>query len=247
EELHQRDIERAQQLATVGELASGVAHEIKNPLVGIANGLDLVMRRVGADPGLSPIADEMSRQLERIQGAIRDLLAYARPSDPTRAPTEVNRVAKRAATLVGPAAERRGVHVRTELNPAVSEIPADEELIRQALVNLLMNAVQASPPTKEVGVRTVTAPEGAAIEVWDRGRGITPRDLEHIFKPFYTTRHSGTGLGLSITREIVERHGGRLEVESEVGKGSTFRIILPREVPAAHGAGGGSKGEVGSQ
>ena len=233
EELHRREIERAHQLATVGELASGVAHEIKNPLVGIANGVDLVMRRVGDDPTLSPIAEEMSRQLERIESAVRDLLAYARPSEPTREPTEVNRVVRRAVTLVGPAADRRGVHVRTTLDPAVAEIPADEELVRQALVNLLMNAVQATAPASEVGVRTRWGEAEVEIEVWDRGRGIPRQDLENIFKPFYTTRHSGTGLGLSITREVVERHGGRIEVESEVGRGSTFRIALPLSVPVA--------------
>jgi signal transduction histidine kinase len=230
EELHRREIERAQQLATVGELASGVAHEIKNPLVGISNGLDLVMRRVGNDPTLSPIADEMTHQLQRIEAAVRDLLAYARPSEPQRSPTDVNRVVERVATLVAPAAEHRGVRVLTDLGPAVPAVPADEELIRQALVNLLMNAVQASPSEAEVGVRTAAGPDGVEIEVWDRGRGITPWDMDRIFKPFYTTRHSGTGLGLSITREIVNRHGGRLEVESQVGKGSTFRIVLPWEV-----------------
>ncbi len=231
EELHRREIERAHQLATVGELASGVAHEIKNPLVGISNGVDLLMRRVGDDPTLSPIAEEMSRQLERIESAVRDLLAYARPTEPTREPTEVNRVVRRVVTLVGPAADRRGVHVRTALDPSVAEIPADEELVRQALVNLLMNAVQATAPASEVGVRTRRAEAEVQIEVWDRGRGIPPQDLENIFKPFYTTRHSGTGLGLSITREVVERHGGRIEVESEVGRGSTFRIALPLSVP----------------
>jgi signal transduction histidine kinase len=237
EELHRREIERAQQLATVGELASGVAHEIKNPLVGISNGLDLVMRRVGDDPALAPIANEMTHQLQRIEAAIRDLLAYARPRDPQRAPTDVNRVVRRVATLVAPAAEHLGVRVLTDLGPAVPDVPADEELIRQALVNLLMNAVQASPPEADVGIRTTVGPDGAEIDVWDRGRGIAHRDKDHIFKPFYTTRHSGTGLGLSITREIVDRHGGRLEVESEVGKGSTFRIVLPLEVRQAAGSG----------
>lgn len=229
-ELHRQEIERAQQLATVGELASGVAHEIKNPLVGISNGLDLVVRRVGDDPELSPIADEMTRQLERIEAAVRDLLEYARPSEPTREPTEVNRTVKRAATLVAPAAERRGVRVVTELEPGLEAVPADEELIRQAVVNLLMNAVQASLDGGEVKVITRMMNEHVELDVVDWGRGITPQDLENVFKPFYTTRHSGTGLGLSITREIVERHGGRLEVESSVGKGSRFTVVLPREV-----------------
>lgn len=233
DELHRREIERAQQLATVGELASGVAHEIKNPLVGIANGMDLVLRRVGDDPELSPIADEMARQLERIESAVRDLLAYARPSEPTREPTELNRVVERAARLVAPAAERSGVGVEVDLDPAVPAIPADEELIRQAMVNLLLNAVQASAGGSRVTVRTAERDGSVEVAVIDRGRGITPQDLDNVFKPFYTTRHSGTGLGLSITREIVERHGGRVKVESRLGEGSTFTVVLPQEVSTA--------------
>lgn len=229
-ELHQREIERAGQLATVGELASGVAHEIKNPVVGISNGLDLVQRRIGADPTLAPIMDEMTRQLSRIEYAVRDLLAFARPATPSLEPGDVNQIAQRARLLVGPAAERAGVRVELALDPGLPAVMVDVELLRQALVNLMMNAVQATAAGDRVTLSTRSVEDGVAVSVSDTGRGIPPDDQGDVFKPFFTTRHNGTGLGLSITREIVERHGGRIELESRVGMGSTFVIVLPAEV-----------------
>lgn len=234
-ELHRREIERAQQLATVGELASGVAHEIKNPVVGISNGLDLVRRRVAIDPAVEPIMDEMSRQLARIESAVRDLLAFARPATPALAPADVNEVVRRAARLVLGPAEHAGVAIDFRLAPELPERRLDEEQIRQALVNLMMNAVQATASGGRITVSTRLREGLLEIEMRDTGRGITPDDLEHIFKPFFTTRHSGTGLGLSISRDIVQRHGGRIEAHSAVGRGSSFTVVLP--VDAADGAG----------
>ena len=235
-ELHRREIERAQLLATVGELASGVAHEIKNPVVGISNGLDLVRRRIPPDPAVEPIMDEMARQLRRIEGAVRDLLTFARPAAPTLVPAEANELVRRAARLVLPAAEHAGVRIDFRLAPALPELRVDDEQIRQALVNLMMNAVQATTAGGQVTVSTRVRDGAPEIEVKDDGRGITPDDLAHIFKPFFTTRHSGTGLGLPISRDIVERHGGRIEVHSSVGRGSTFTVVLPAPTPLVRAA-----------
>jgi signal transduction histidine kinase len=232
-ELHQREIERAQQLATLGELAAGVAHEIKNPVVGISNGLDLVRRRLDADPGLTPILEEMSRQSHRIELAVRDLLSFARPAVPQLATVSVNSVAQRAVRLVQPAAERAGVQLALSLDAAVPLVSVDEDLMAQALVNLLMNALQATPAGGGVVITSSTRGASVRLAVADTGRGITPGDLEQVFKPFFTTRHSGTGLGLSITRNVVERHGGRVEVETATGVGSTFTIVLPAAGPPA--------------
>lgn len=224
--LHQREIERAQQLATVGELASGLAHEIKNPVAGISNGLDLVLRKVD-DPTLEPITSEMKRQLHRIEGAVRDLLSFARPPEPTFAPTSVNRVLERALTLVAPAAQKRGIEIVTNLAKAVPDVGADAELLGQAVVNLLINAVQFSEDGSVVEVETRSLGLEVTLAVTDHGPGLDSAAMEHIFKPFYTTRHSGTGLGLPITRGIVERHGGRVEVRSEPGHGACFTLVLP--------------------
>ncbi|HEX6559639.1 MAG TPA: ATP-binding protein, partial [Longimicrobiales bacterium] len=225
--LHQQQIERAQQLATVGELAAGVAHEIKNPVVGISNGLDLVQRRIGTDPVVTPIMTEMLRQIARIDAAVKDLLAFARPTTPTFAPVEGSHVIERAMRLVQPAAANAGIKVEVRCEPDLPRVLLDEELITQALVNVLMNAVQATPSGGKIIVRARATDETLEFSVSDTGRGITPEDLEHIYKPFFTTRHSGTGLGLSITRDTIERHGGRIQAQSKVGRGTTFTITLP--------------------
>lgn len=231
EELHGREMERAQQLATVGELASGVAHEIKNPVVSISNGLDLVRRRLGHDEALSPILDEMAREVSRIEGALRDLLAFARPATPQLRRADVNRVAERALLLAEPAAQSAGVSLEFRRAPSRPELVMDEELIRQALVNLTMNAIQATPAGGRIVISTIEEGDTIRFEVADTGQGVAPEAAEAIFKPFFTTRHSGSGLGLPISRAIVEHHGGRIEFQSELGKGSTFTLILPSIPP----------------
>ena len=138
--------------------------------------------------------------------------------------------------LVLPAAEHAGVRIDFRLAPALPELRVDDEQIRQALVNLMMNAVQATTAGGHVTVSTRVRDGAPEIEVKDDGRGITPDDLAHIFKPFFTTRHSGTGLGLPISRDIVERHGGRIEVHSSVGRGSTFTVVLPAPTPLVRAA-----------
>ena len=227
EELHQREIERAQQLATVGELASGVAHEIKNPVVGISSGLDLVRRQIGEDEKLVPILEEMSRETSRIEVALQDLLAFARPAPPRLGRADANRIAERATNLVQPAAESAQVALDFCPSPVLPELVVDEELVGQALVNLLLNAVQATPPGGHVRLCTHAGDGEVEFEVSDTGRGIAPRELGEIFRPFFTTRHRGSGLGLPISRGIVERHDGRIEVLSREGEGSTFTVILP--------------------
>jgi len=226
-ELHQEEIQRAAQLATVGELASGVAHEVKNPVIGIAHGLDLVRRRVGRDPVVAPIMDEMARQLARIQQTLQELLTFARPATPTLGPVGGNELVDRAIRLVQPAADRAGVQINVQKDASIPRILADEEMLHQALVNVLMNAVQATPSGGLVTVGTSRQNDDVQIEINDTGRGIAESNLELVFKPFFTTRHMGTGLGLSITREIVQRHGGSVTLSSQPGAGTTVRVRLP--------------------
>ena len=234
-ELHQREIERAQQLATVGELASGLAHEIKNPVMGISSGLDLVKRRVGDDPEVELLMEQLTQEVGRIERAIRDLLAFARPSDPQLGSVEANQVAESALRLVQPFAEQSGVFIDLRLVPELPPLLADGEMMRQALVNLLVNAVQATEPGGRIQISTGIEEENVRFRVEDTGRGISKDHLDRVFRPFFTTRHSGTGLGLSISREIIERHGGRLEVVSEEGQGTVFKVMLPFDPEVSDG------------
>jgi signal transduction histidine kinase len=226
QELHDQEMRRAAQLASVGELASGIAHEIKNPLIGVMSGLDLLGKHAGTRTQVETLTGQMREQLGRIESAIRDLLSYARPKAPHRMWTDPNRLVDRVAGLLAPQAEAAGVRIETRLSPSVPKVEVDPELMTQTLVNLALNGIQAMGPG---GVLTfATDPLGREVRlmVRDTGSGIPEDQLEQIFRPFYTTKHRGTGLGLAITRGIVERHGGRLTVESEVGSGSTFTIVF---------------------
>ena len=228
--LHQREIERASQLATVGELASGVAHEIRNPVAGVSSGLDLVRQRLGTGTSLAPIMDEMARQLARIQRRLHELLTFAPPATPHLAPVPGNRAVDRGVRLVQPTAQRAGVEIDLALDPADPKLRIDEEMVNQALVNVLMNAVEATPRGGRIEVRTTCTGDHVEITVVDTGRGIARQHLEQVFKPFFTTRHTGTGLGLSITRQILERHGGGITLTSNEGHGTRVVMRLPLAV-----------------
>lgn len=244
-ELHHNEIERASQLATVGELASGVAHEIKNPVVGVAHGVDLIRRHVGPDPVLTPVMDEMAFQLSRIQRRLQELLTFARLATPTLAPVSASNAAQRAIRLLQPMADRAGVRIEEWVDPALPRCDADEEMLHQALVNLFMNALQATPCGGRITVTTRATVEWVEIMIVDTGCGIPKDHLELVFKPFFTTRHTGTGLGLSLTREVAQRHGGRVAIESIVGLGTTVTLRLPRNRGQAEVAQGGGAGVSG--
>ncbi len=236
QELHDQEMRRAAQLASVGELASGIAHEIKNPLIGVTSGLGLLAKRVGEDPAIRNIIGQMHAQLHRIEAAIRDLLSYARPKDPRTMLTDPGRLVDRVVGLIRAQAEAAGVRVETRLAPDVPKIEIDPDLMTQTLVNLALNGIQAMSPG---GVLTLTVArdgEHVRIGIADTGTGIAEQDLEHIFRPFYTTKHEGTGLGLAISRGIVDRHGGLIEVTSEPGRGSTFTLAFG--IPRASGGSG---------
>jgi signal transduction histidine kinase len=245
-ELHQKEIARAQHLASVGELASGLAHEIKNPVVAITHGLDLVRRRIGPSPAVDPILDEVARELGRIGTTVRDFLAFARPASPKLAPSDLNVVIERARRLVEASAQRKGVSLHASFLPGMPVVPADDTLLQQALVNVVLNAIEATPAGGEIAMASTTTGSEVVIRVSDTGAGIPPAQLDQVFKPFFTTRpQGGTGLGLSITREIVERHGGRVSIESREGVGTTVEIAIPLQGPA--GGPGGTSNHGGTQ
>ncbi len=225
-ELHDQEMRRAAQLASVGELASGIAHEIKNPLIGVASGLDLLGKRAAADQEAHTLIGQMRDQLRRIEAAIRDLLSYARPTPPRMIWTDLNQLSDRVVGLVAAKAEAAGVRIETRLSGAVPTVRMDPELMTQTLVNLALNGIQAMSPGGVLTLATERVGEKVRLSVSDSGRGIPADELGRIFRPFYTTKHRGTGLGLAISRGIVERHGGRLDVSSTEGAGATFTLVF---------------------
>ncbi len=227
QELHEQEMRRAAQLASVGELATGIAHEIKNPLVGVASGVDLLSKQIGTDLKSTTILKQIHAQVKRIESALTDLLSYASPKEPLLTWTEPKQLMERLIVLVRSQADAAGVRITERFADALPTIRVDPELLTQALVNLALNAIQAMTPGGTLQLSLDNAEDGVRFSISDTGNGIAPEELSRIYRPFYTTKHRGTGLGLAITRGIVERHGGHIEIESEPGEGSTFTLVIP--------------------
>ncbi len=238
-------LRHAERLTTVGKLASALAHELGTPLNVISGHAQLIARgRVDLEEarlGAAAIVEQCSR----MTSLVRNLLDYARRKSSHRTLTDLAMVVRETGELLTPLARGRGVELRVE-TPASAALQAAPDQLRQALTNLVVNGIQASEPGGEVTltlaeesvVRDAGSRRGArdrcyVVTVADRGSGIAAQDLGRVFEPFFTTKPSGegTGLGLSITQDIVAEHGGWLAVDSEVGRGSRFRVYLPANPP----------------
>jgi PAS domain S-box-containing protein len=233
----ENEVQRAAQLSFVGELAAGLAHEIKNPLAGIQGAVDiLIRRREKTDPEREAL-EGMRHEVTRIDGTVRALLDRARPRLVSVKAMSLSDVVRRAVNLsrgqLGHSMSRGGrvtISYEPPDDPLVVNIDAAQ--IEDAVLNLIINAIDATEGAGEVKVRVsidqeTADREDAVIEVSDNGRGISEEDRARIFNPFFTTRSEGTGLGLPAVRRIARAHGGTVGVESKLGRGSTFTIRLP--------------------
>jgi PAS domain S-box-containing protein len=231
------EVQRAAQLSFVGELAAGLAHEIKNPLAGIQGAVDiLIRRREKTDPEREAL-EGMRHEVTRIDGTVRALLERARPRLVSVKSVSLSEVVRRAVNLArGQLSQSNAQGGRVTINyeppddPIVVNIDAAQ--IEDAVLNLIINAIDATEGNGEVKIRVsvdqdTADREDAVIEVSDDGRGIGEEDQARIFNPFFTTRREGTGLGLPAVRRIARAHGGGVQVKSKLGRGSTFTIRLP--------------------
>jgi len=227
EKSHSSELERAERMASVGELAASIAHEIRNPVAGISSAMQVLSSELPDGDERAVIFDEIVRQTQRVNRAVNDLLSYARPSTPELAIGSINDPLSRALTLME--AQKHAVMVEfiKQMEPNLPPVLLDVEQIKQVFVNLVMNALQAMHNGGTLTLKTFAVAEEVFVEITDTGPGIPEDLLADIFKPFFTTKHQGTGLGLSISRSIVESHCGIMEVESVRGCGATFRIRLP--------------------
>ena len=223
------------QLASLGQLAAGLAHEIKNPLAGIQGALEL-LRDETRDEGTEKLYGEMLGELGRVHGILQRLLESGRPAPLRVVRTDFGRLLTETAVLLRPSLRRRRVELSTEASERLPEVHVDPAKIRQVLVNLIQNAAEAMPEAGgHVSVRASGFPgEGTVVvAVEDDGPGIPAEDLPRLFEPFFTTKFTGTGLGLAISKSLVEQHGGRVEVTSEPGRGTSFLVFLPVHAPGA--------------
>ncbi len=225
-----RKILHADKLATVGELAAGAAHEIRNPLTSIRSTVQYLRRDV--PPEKRQYVDGILEEVDRIDGIIKGLLSLSRSSDLRIGSFDLASLLATVLTLLEPEFRAHGVEVFQELSGSPEVIEGDAGQLRQVFVNVLMNALQATPAGGSVSVRLTKPSTGLlAVNITDTGCGIPEADLAKVFNPFFTTKENGTGLGLSISYGIVTRHGGEIEVQSrcvDPDRGTTVAIRLPR-------------------
>jgi signal transduction histidine kinase len=234
EHLHRTQISRAEHLATLGELATGLAHEIRNPLAGIAGVIEIVGRDLPATSPARAVVKDVRLEITRISRTITDLLETARPRRPEVRLSNLNTTVEHAVMLARQQVLSRPIKIELQKAPDLPEVEHDSDQIHQVLLNLLLNAVQALERTGTVHVEIGLRGGYATVAVSDTGRGIAAQNLSNIFRPFYTTKGDGTGLGLSLAHRIVEDHHGRIEVSSELGSGSQFTVLLPFHMPTTH-------------
>jgi len=227
ERLHRTQMSRAEHFATLGEMATGLAHEIRNPLAGIAGVIEIIGRDLPSTSPAREVVKDVRQEIARINHIVTDLLQTARPHPPKVGKSDLNVTIEHAVMLARQQALARGVEISLQKEPSLPEVEHDSDQIHQVILNLLLNALQAIERKGQVEVKLSQKNLSAVVEVTDNGRGIPPENLPNIFRPFYTTKGDGTGLGLSLARRIIEDHQGRIDVASTVGKGTTFAVVLP--------------------
>jgi len=227
ERLHRTQMSRAEHFATLGEMATGLAHEIRNPLAGIAGVIEIISRDLPSTSPAREVVKDVRQEIARINHIVTDLLQTARPHPPKVGKSDLNVTIEHAVMLARQQALARGVEISLQKEPSLPEVEHDSDQIHQVMLNLLLNALQAIDRKGKVEVKLSLKNAAAVVEVIDNGRGIPSENLPNIFRPFYTTKGDGTGLGLSLARRIVEDHQGRIDVASTVGKGTTFAVVLP--------------------
>jgi signal transduction histidine kinase len=233
EHLHRTQMSRAEHFATLGVLATGLAHEIRNPLAGIAGVIEIVGRDLPPTSPAKAIVKDVRQEIAHINRIVTDLLETARPRTPEIRASDLNTTIEHAVMLARQQVITKPIKIEFTRTENLPDVEHDSPQIHQVVLNLLINAVQAIEGAGAVRVAAFGQGTTAVITVADTGRGIEPTRLEDIFRPFYTTKGDGTGLGLSLARRIVEEHHGRIEVASTTGKGTTFTIMLPLKQPKA--------------
>ena len=232
----QEQLIQAEKLSSLGQLAASIAHEVNNPLSGVLVYTQLLEKKIKGDGVAKEIALEylskMEAELNRSTKLIGNLLDFARQSPPSFHQIDVNEVVNRSLDLAAHTAKMQQVQVIKELMPSLPEITADFDQLQQVCTNLILNAIQAMPDGGTLTLRTSLDNDYLKIEVSDTGYGISPENMRKLFTPFFTTKHAvkGVGLGLAVSYGIIQRHHGKIEVQSKEKAGTTFTIYLPQKI-----------------
>jgi len=225
----QNQLIRSEKLVSLGKLVAGITHEINNPLTGILMFATMTGKNPKLAPALKSDIDVIIAEAERCAKIVRGLLDFSRESIPQKKPSSLNNIMDATLDLIGRQSRFHNINILKDYKPDMPLIPVDSNQIEQVFINMLLNASQSMPHGGNIYIKTYT--EGgdyACLEITDTGEGIAEENLGKIFDPFFTTKSdSGTGLGLSVSYGIIERHGGKIEVQSRFNEGTTFTIKLP--------------------
>ncbi|MDE1920520.1 MAG: hypothetical protein KGI24_03630 [Candidatus Omnitrophica bacterium] len=228
-ELLKQEIIRSEKMKSIAILASGMAHEIKNPLTPIKTFSEELPKRLEDKEFLLKFSKIINKEVDRIDGLVQELLSYAKPASPELKPISICRLIEQTLSFLNNDIIRHKITLNTSFENKGILINIDPQQIKQALLNIFLNAIDAMPNggTLSVITKSNTTKQSFIIEISDTGCGISPKDLSHIFDPFFTKKDHGTGLGLSITEGIIKNHNGKILVKSVLNKGTSFRIELP--------------------
>lgn len=239
----EEQVRRSDQLSSVGTLAAGMAHEIKNPLVTIKTFTQLLPKRYADEDFRKDFSSLVAQEVERIDGIVNDLLSFSKPAKPVLVPSDLHEIVGQTLKLVHEQMAQKNIALKESLLAKKPVILGDAKLLSQALINLNLNAIQAiDGGDGTITVRTTdctyrfangnrpgnaTLKKCVRLQISDTGKGIEPKNLKKIFDPFFTSKSEGTGMGLSVAHGIIQEHHGAIEVESEPGRGTTFHIYIP--------------------
>jgi two-component system, NtrC family, sensor histidine kinase HydH len=220
-------MKRSERLYAIGQLSAGLAHEVRNPLASIGGAAAILRKKPDSEERREEFLDIIEKESLRLNRLLTNFLDFARPRPPQYQMAEVGPILESVVGLAAHAVGRQPIQLRTDPAPHVPAIACDPEQIKQVLLNLTINSVQAMPDGGEIVLSTRVDGARVVIEVKDQGSGISLENLDKIFDPFFTTKDTGTGLGLSVAHQIVSQHGGILNAKNNSGRGATFSLFLP--------------------
>jgi len=231
EKRERRRTQKIENLAAIGKTVSGIAHDMKIPLVAIAGFSRQILKKLEEGEPQREKLMIIHQEAQRLENMVRDMLEYARPLNLQLSPEDVNQIILESVAIVRDIAQAQQVTIESRLSPDIDPFELDAMRMKQVFINLLTNAIQASPPGESVLVSSGVEGESILIDFTDHGWGLTADQKESIFTPFFTTKKEGIGLGLVLVKNIVSAHGGQVEFFDNPSPqpGVTFRVVLPRE------------------
>jgi signal transduction histidine kinase len=223
----EEQLRRADRLSALGELSAGMAHEIRNPLGAIKGAVEILKDDYTPDEAKYEFIQILLRETDRLNHIVQEFLGFARPKQPEFQQADLNEVIESVLTLTTQEVRKTAVQVDKKLDPSIGKRSLDAGMLKQALLNLILNAIQAMPGGGVLTVESRLLSDAFEVKIADTGIGISEENRKKLFSPFFTTKKNGTGLGLAITYRIIENHRGRIDVVSEPARGTTFTVRIP--------------------